>query len=687
MISIWWKAYLTQRLSFSEPEFCVSQPDSFQPEIAPAPAPAIGVALPPSQLTVDGPGTMSRWAQPHPVDGRTWATWSSLRTSLVSRERDLAQLRDSLVDPAVAMVTLTGPGGVGKTRLGLQLATEFGRGDAFDGVAWVPLAPVDSSLRMLPAIARSMGLTIESADVAAGIIAELAGRRVLLVLDNCEQLLDAGPDLAGLLDALPSLTILATSRSAFRISGEREYVVQPLATPVAGIAMNRETAGQVPAIQLFTQRAQAVDARFELTDANAAVVAAICERLDGLPLAIELAAARIRHFPPTMLLSRLDRSLSVLTGGARDLPERQQTLRNAIAWSYDLLTTEERLLFARLSVAERGASLSLVATLAAVEPGLPGPDPLMIPVATGREASDLDRANAERFLAVSDAALEVVDVLALLVDKSLVTVREDETGHPRYGMLQTIREFAQGRLMDDPAGVDTVREAHAAWGLRLALHARSMVRTQRGWFTVVDTEDANLTAAFRWLLDRAPGQALELVTALWQSWVYRAQLRDALGYLRLAMDRIAGSPGGWREFVPRDVWAQAHFMDGAIGFRLGNHPAVEEPLRRSIELYRATADPGAVRGAIMELSGFLMSQNRRTEIPELLALLPDDLSDGTEGFRLEMGAIQQYFLGVGARAAERLDQAFQAFLREYDIDRAINSRRNLAVIQQERGRL
>lgn len=630
---------------------------------------------------------MSRWAPAERVDGRTWATSSSPRTALIGRERDLALLCGLLADPSVAMVTLTGPGGVGKTRLGLQLATGFRENGPFDGVAWVSLASVDSSPGLLPAIARSMGLSVEGADVVAGIVSELSGRHILLVLDNCEQVLDAGPDLAGLLDYLPLLTILATSRSALRISAEREFVVQPLETPADGSIVDRATAERVPAIQLFTERARAVDARFEITDANATVVAAICARLDGLPLAIELAAARIRHFPPTMLLSRLERSLSVLTGGARDLPARQQTLRAAIAWSYDLLTPEERLLFARLSVAERGASLSLIATLSAVEPGLPGADLLAIPVGAGGEAIGLLEANAERFLDPPDVGLDVVDVLALLVDKSLVAVREDEDGRSRYVMLQTIREFAREQLADDPAGAVAIHQAQASWSLRLALHARRMVRTRRRWFRVIDAEDANLMAALGWLLETSPGQALELVTALWRSWVNRAHLRDALGFLRLAMDRVAASDGGWQDAVSAEIWAEAHFMDGAIAFRLGNYPAVEAPLRRSIELYASTTELFAFRGAVMELSGFLMTQKRNAEIPPLLALLSKDLSRETEGFQVEMRAIHQYFLGELEEAARQLDQAFSMFIREDDLDRAINSRRNLAVIQQDRGRL
>ena len=272
------------------------------------------------------------------------------------------------------------------------------------------------------------------------IVEALAGRPALLVLDNCEQVLAFGPTLAALLARLPLLTILATSRSGFRISGEREYAIGPLATQGPEVVVTRQLAERLPAVELFVERARAVDARFAVTDANAGVIAAICQRLDGLPLAIELAAARIRHFPPSLLLSRLERSLTVLTGGARDLPERQQTLRNAIAWSHDLLTPEERLLFGRLAVAERGATLSLIATLAAVPPGLPGPDPLDLPVAEPTATTADSERVAGQFLNPDDVSLAVLDVLTLLVDRNLVggpggcrrpdTLR-DAANHPR----------------------------------------------------------------------------------------------------------------------------------------------------------------------------------------------------------------------------------------------------------------
>ncbi len=194
-------------------------------------------------------------------------------------------------------------------------------------------------------------------------------------------------------------------------------------------------------------------------------------------------------------------------------------------------------------------------------------------------------------------------------------------------------------------------------------------------------------AALRWLLETSSGLALELVTALWRSWVNWAQLRDALGFLRPAMDRVAASDGGWQDVVSAEIWAEAHFMEGAIAFRLGNYSAVEAPLRRSIELYASTTEPFAFRGAVMELSGFLMTQKRNDEIQPLLALLSIDLTGETEGFQVEMQAIHQYFLGGLTKAARRLDQAFNIFMREDDLDRAINSRRNLAVIQQDRGQL
>ncbi len=617
---------------------------------------------------------------------RDWSSWVAPRSVLISRQRELGDVRQRLLDPRVAMVTLTGPGGVGKTRLALELASALRDEAAFDAIVFVPLASLTEPDRAIPAIARALNLAGNDPEPAGSIVAVLSGQRVLLVLDNCEQVLGVGPDLANLLARLPSLTVLATSRTAFRISGEHEYGVEPLALPASGSVIGVERAARVPAIELFVERARAVDTRFELTTANVGVVTAICERLDGLPLAIELAAARIRHFPPSLLLSRLERSLAILTGGARDLPARHQTLRDTIAWSHDLLTREERLLFGRLAVAERGATLSLIASLAAVSPGLPGPDPLELPVATRETPRPDSEAMADGFLDPDDVSLEVLEVLALLVDKNLVTVREDPDGRSRYVMLQTIRDFAEERLGDDPAGEEAVRRAHAQWGLRLALHGRRLVQRRLAWSGVIEAEEANLAVARRWWLNREPGRALELVTALWRSWTIRAQLRDALAYLRQAMAAVERSDGGWREHTSGATWAEAHYMWGAFEAQLGNPDAVEHPLRTAIDLYRDAGDERGVRGAGLALAGHFLQEKRHGDLRETLDLIPEDLSDEAEGGQLIYVTLLQYFRGNRQEAAHLIDRAFDAFKADGDIVNMISARRNLVIIEDELGR-
>ena len=395
-------------------------------------------------------------------------------TGLIGREHQLAEAGAELRRDDLRLLTLTGTGGAGKTRLALQLAADVV--EEFDnGVFFVSLAPVRDWELVVPTITRTLGLREQPGETVLETLSEyLRDKAMLLVLDNFEQVLAAAPALAGVSATAPGLRLLVTSRTPLRLSGERTYSVPPL-----------ELAASV---RLFAERARAAGAELEDGD----TVAEICRRLDGLPLAIELAASRARALPPQALLRRLDRSLKLLTGGPQDHDERQRTLRGAIEWSYDLLPAAERELFARLAVFVGGCRLDAAEAVC---------DPVEI---------------------------DVLDGLESLVDKSLLRQRADADGEPRFWMLETIREYALERL-DESGKLAETRSEHASWFVELAEHVDVASRTgdQNAWFDQLEADNDNLRAALDWAEESGDGELmLRLATALWGFWAMRGQIAE-----------------------------------------------------------------------------------------------------------------------------------------------------------------
>src|SRR5215213_3665644 len=448
-------------------------------------------------------------------------------TSLIGRDRDVATVTQLYQDAAARLVSLTGPGGTGKTRLALAIASELI--DAFpDGVFFVDLATVRDPALVLPAIAAVLDLR----ETSPGTLREtlttyLAPKRMLLVLDNCEQIITAAPDIAALLAACPRLAILATSRESLRIGAEREFPVLPLSIPLAIDALVLEELAEVPAVALFVSRATAVDPTFALTAENATVVAEICRRLEGLPLAIELAAARIRLLPPRAMLTRLEQRLPLLTGGARDLPARQQTMRNTIAWSYDLLDDAEQALFRQLAVFVGGFALEAAEWVAGSDEG-------------GRETSTPPPRHPD----TPPPVLDTLDLLTSLVEQSLVVVEAHESAAARYGMLETIREYGLEQLAASGREAAT-RQRHASWCLALSNDAGPNVRGPDAavWLEMLERDHANLRAGLAWLVERGDGLQLALLAgALWPFWKEHAHYGEGRRWLELALDLGRAAP-------------------------------------------------------------------------------------------------------------------------------------------------
>ena len=485
------------------------------------------------------------------------------RTAFIGREREIANLREMLSRTDVRMVTLSGPGGIGKTRLALQVAGEIS--DTFPGgVCFVALSAVAGNDALNMAIAQAIGQREVPRQSARESLKEYVrgmGQPLLLLLDNFEHLVSAGSDIGHLLTLNPHLKVVVTSQALLHVYGEHEFPVPPLAAPgPASTSATPEALLRFPAVALFVERAKAVKNDFNVTKENAAAVAAICARLDGLPLAIELAASRIKLLSPAAMLTRLESALNLLTGGARDLPVRQQTLRGTVDWSYSLLNTAEQSLFRRLAVFTRGCTLEAVEAVCDTQ---------------------------------CDLGLDVLDGMSSMVDKSLAQQLELDRTETRFLMLSMIREYALERLAQSGEEFAT-RRAHAAYYVVLAEECGEELQGHPEWLERFDLEQHNFREALEFLIRSGDAEwGMRLGSALFRFW----DLREHFAEGRVLLERLLNLPGAGHT----KLRARLYFYAAVFANLQGDFAAAYKMHEYSLNLNRELNDQRGIAVALNAL--------------------------------------------------------------------------------------
>jgi predicted ATPase len=506
------------------------------------------------------------------------------RTGFVGREKEVAAAKELLLRQDVRLLTITGPGGIGKTRLGVQVASALA--ERFPGgIHFVPLSPLRDPGLIASAIVQTLGIreagNQSPLETLRQNLQDSLRAPMLLLLDNFEHLVRAAPTVAELLVMGPNLKILVTSRAALHVYGEHEFPVGPLALPDPRSMPGIEALSQYPAVALFVQRAVAAKPDFELTRENAAAVTEICARLDGLPLAIELAAARIKVLSPSSMLTRLASRLQLLTGGARDLPQRQQTLRAAMDWSYDLLSAAEQKLFRRLSVFVGGCNLEGVEAVCDTK---------------------------------GDLELDLLDGMASMVDKSLVRQAEQAMGESRFAMLETIREYALEKLEASSEKALTKR-AHAAYCMVMA-EEEPTEQSGTEWLERFTLEHDNFRAGLEWLTETGDAEwGLRLGAALFHFWETREYLSEGRDMLDKVL-KMAGAAS------PTKARTRALFSAGVLAHAQGDYTAAETLLRESLDIARRLDDK---RGVAVSLNALAVLARDQSNVAAAYSLFEESM--------------------------------------------------------------